>query len=188
MKPQQCSKRKKCFVALLQEHIGIVHKLIKLHCIIHQDALCSKPLNIKDTMTGCGNSAFNTVTVIQSSMQFQECLELKPSLVTFQICDDVAEENAGTRAEWSVLCFRRAMTKLVLNFRIQRGLLTQHFNGQHDLHGHFEPSRKKKLIYVIVGQINAFERKLRLSESHRQKGNDSNFRNLQNHARTLFGI
>lgn len=42
----------KGFVTLLHEHIGIDKKLIKLHCIIHQDALCAKSLNFKDICTG----------------------------------------------------------------------------------------------------------------------------------------
>lgn len=44
-------REKKQFVALFQEHIGIDHKLIKLHHIIHQERLCAKSLNFKDIMT-----------------------------------------------------------------------------------------------------------------------------------------
>ena len=66
---------KKGFVSLLQEHIGTDHKLIKLHCIIHQDALCAKSLNFKDIMT----VVVKTVNFILSRglnhRQFQEFLK-----------------------------------------------------------------------------------------------------------------
>lgn len=44
-------REKKKLVSSLQEHIGILRKLIKFHCIIHQDALCLNALNFKYIMT-----------------------------------------------------------------------------------------------------------------------------------------
>ena len=45
---------KKGFVALLEKHLvsnGFQNNIIKLHCVIHQEALCAKSCNIKDIMS-----------------------------------------------------------------------------------------------------------------------------------------
>ena len=66
---------KKGFVSLLQEHVSVDHKLIKLHCIIHQDSLCAKSLNFKDIMA----VVITTVNFILARglnhRQFQEFLK-----------------------------------------------------------------------------------------------------------------
>lgn len=44
---------KKGVVALLQSHMeasGIKNKIQKMHCTIHQEALCAKSSNLKDVM------------------------------------------------------------------------------------------------------------------------------------------
>lgn len=44
---------KKGVIALLQSHmegLGIKHQVRKVHCIIHQEALCAKYSNFKDVM------------------------------------------------------------------------------------------------------------------------------------------
>jgi len=46
-------EEKKSVIALLQNHmedIGIKHKVKKVHCIIHQEALCAKYSNFKNMM------------------------------------------------------------------------------------------------------------------------------------------
>jgi hypothetical protein len=50
--------KKKGFVTLLQNHIGNDQEKIKLHCIIHQEALCSKSLDFKDDGNNRENSKF----------------------------------------------------------------------------------------------------------------------------------
>ena len=66
---------KKGFDALLHEHICIDKKLIKLHCIIHQEALCAKSLNFKEIMA----VVVKTVNCILSRglnhRQFQEFIK-----------------------------------------------------------------------------------------------------------------
>ena len=60
------ARNKKDFVGLLQEHIenlGIPQKLVKIHGIIHKEALCAKSMKLKKVM----DTVVNVVNLILSS-------------------------------------------------------------------------------------------------------------------------
>ena len=68
---------RKGFVSLLEKHIkeaGFQNQVIKIHCIIHQEALCAKYLEIKEVM----NVVVKVVNLILSK-------GLKP-IHSIQIC------------------------------------------------------------------------------------------------------
>ena len=186
---------KKGFVALLQNHIGIDKKIIKLHCIIHQEALCAKSLNFKDIMA----VVVKTVNFILSRglnhRQFQEFLKQIEaeygdltyfSNVRWLTRGKMLERVYALREEISMFLeskeqdnshFQDPKWVVKLAFLVD---ITTHLNTLN-----LELQGKKKVVFEMFGQITAFERKLQLWESQLQKGNYSHFPSLQNHKRDI---
>ena len=63
------------FVALLHNHVGTERNLIKIHCILHQDALCAKSLPFKDVMSFVVKSVNFILSNGLKHRQFKELLD-----------------------------------------------------------------------------------------------------------------
>ncbi|KAJ8031811.1 General transcription factor II-I repeat domain-containing protein 2B [Holothuria leucospilota] len=178
-------------VSLLENEMkdrGLNRELVKLHCIIHQEALCAKSATLNNVM----NVVVKTVNFIRSKglnhRQFQELLRETEGAYgdllyhcevrwlsrgdvlerVYHLRNEIAEfmELKGMEspefsdAEWiTQLAFLVDITKHLCRLNVQ-------------LQG------RKQLMNVIYSHIVAFETKLGLWESHLQQGNFAHFPNL----------
>lgn len=181
----------KGFVSLFHQHIGMEKDLIKLHCIIHQDALCAKSLNFKyimdvvvktvnfilarglnhrqfqqflvDTEADYGDLTYFThVRWLSRGKMLERVLSLNEEISAF--LEMKGQDNTHFKdPEWiAKLAFLVDMTTHMNNLNVQ-------LQGKH------------KFVFEMFGQIKAFITKLQLWELQLQKQNYTHFPKFQAH-------
>jgi hypothetical protein len=179
-------------VALLQKHLeglGIKHNVRKVHCIIHQEALCAKKSNLKDVM----DVVVKAVNVILSRglnhRQFRQLLsEAENQYGDLLYFCDVRWLSRGAMLERvyalreDIATFLESKNLNATEFRDLKWLsrlaflvdLTSHLN-----HLNLQLQGKDQLIHDMWRHITAFEIKLRLWECQLEKSNYAHFPTLE---------
>jgi hypothetical protein len=179
-------------VALLQKHLeglGIKHNVRKVHCIIHQEALCAKTSNLKDVM----DVVVKAVNVILSRglnhRQFRQLLsEAENQYGDLLYFCDVRWLSRGAMLERvyalreDIATFLESKNVNATEFRDPKWLsrlaflvdLTSHLN-----HLNLLLQGKNQLIHDMWRYITAFETKLRLWECQLEKSNYAHFPTLE---------
>ncbi|XP_029656044.1 general transcription factor II-I repeat domain-containing protein 2-like [Octopus sinensis] len=182
---------KKGTITLLQnemEKFGIEHNLVKIHCIVHQEALVAKSVRLRETMDAVVNAVNFILSRGLNHRQFRQFLidteaeygDLlyfcnvrwlsRGSMLKrfFHIREDVIifleEKN------YDASYFRNTDNISKLAFFVD---ITSHLN---DLNLKLQGSNK--FIHQMYAEITAFENKLKLWELQLQKGNMTHFVNF----------
>lgn len=183
---------KKGFVSLLQEHLenfGIPQKLVKIHCIIHQEALCAKSLKLKNVM----DTVVKVVNLILSRglnhRQFRQFLvDTEAEYGDLVYFSNVRWLSRGSmlkrilKLHNEIVIFLQSKSVDASHFRDPDWLaslaflvdITSHLNN---LNLHLQG--KAQLINEMFGHILAFERKLHLWEYQLPHENYAHFPSLQ---------
>lgn len=178
-------------LALLQKHLeglGNEHNFRKVHCIIHQEALCAKTSNLKDVM----DVVVKTVNVILSRglnhRQFRQLLtEAENQYGDLLYFCEVRWLSRGAMLERvyalreEIATFLESKNLNATEFRDPKWLsrlaflvdLTSHLN-----HLNLQLQGKNQLIHDMWRHITAFETKLRLWECQLENSNYSHFPKL----------
>lgn len=185
---------KKGFIALLQEHmgnLGIAQKLVRIHCIIHQEALCARSLKLKNVM----DIVVKVVNLILSRglnhRQFRQLLVDTEA----EYGDLVYFSNVRWLSRGSMLKRILALHNEVVIFLQSKSMDASHFRNPDwlaslaflvDFTSHLNTLNlhlqgKTQLIHEMYSHIVAFERKLHLWEYQLQHENYAHFPSLQEH-------
>ena len=181
-------------VSLLQKHMqinGIDNSIVKLQCLIHQEALCAKVASFKDVMS----MVVKTVNLILSRglnhRQFRQLLLEAES----QYGDLLYFCNVRWLSRGDMLLRVYQLKEEIVTFLEQKKLNASEFRDQNwicnlaflvDVTSHLNKLNlqlqgKCQLIHDMWGHIRSFTTKLRLWESQLQSGNYAHFSTLQQH-------
>ena len=183
---------RKGFVSLLLKHIkaaGYHHQIIRLHCIIHQEALCAKSLEMQDVM----KVVVKVVNLILSRglnhRQFQELLKEADS----QYADLLYFCEVRWLSRGKMLDRFFELLKEINEFLVKKNIdkpqlrdplwienlaflvdITAHLN---DLN--IKLQGRNQLVTELFGYVVAFEKKLSLLKGHIENSNFRRFPTLQ---------
>ncbi|XP_032881422.1 general transcription factor II-I repeat domain-containing protein 2A-like [Amblyraja radiata] len=183
---------KKGVVALLQNHmegLGINHKIEKMHCLIHQEALCAKSSNLKDVMDVVVRAVNMILSQGLNHRQFQQLLsEAEAQYGDLLYFCDVRWLNRGAMLERvyalreEIATFLEGKNVNASEFRDPKWLsnlaflvdLTAHFNNFN-----LQLQGRNQLVHEMCGHIVVFETKLHLWECQLEKSCYAHFPKLK---------
>ena len=181
-------------VSLLQKHMqinGIDNSIVKLQCLIHQEALCAKVASLKDVMSIVVKTVNLILSLGLNHHQFRQLLLEAES----QYDDLLYFCNVRWLSRGDMLLSVYQLREEIAIFLEQKNLNASEFRDQKwicnlaflvDVTSHLNKLNlqlqgKCQLIHDMWGHIRSFTTKLRLWESQLESGNYAHFPILQQH-------